>query len=370
MARGIAFVIRLIQVGNLNRADLCRSSATQGRWAASFMFECVIYAGTGFLVGGLLLVGFIPVVHGRAVRQTQRRLEAMTPRSMAEVNADKDRLRAAFAMSTRRLEASVARLSAEASGQLATLGKKDEAVRRLRLDHGKTVAAALAAEARRTAIADQLGSAKRELATRSLALQAAQHSLADTSATLVKVAADLRDSAMMASCGRIELVVLRARREVLKGQIESHGQEIGDLRLRIEAEAASLAVASHELAEERSKTGALGARIAELERRLMVRSIETEILARRVQELVWRFEEQPGLPAIPGSASDVREPIAVRKVEILETSRPVGPDEAAAASQAGWQLLVTLRKALAGVWSRIGRLPERGLPASRLAASG
>ena len=65
------------------------------------MFEWVIYAGTGFLVGGLLLVGFIPLVHARAVRLTRRRLEAMTPRSMAEVNADKDRLRAAFAMSTR-----------------------------------------------------------------------------------------------------------------------------------------------------------------------------------------------------------------------------------------------------------------------------
>jgi chromosome segregation ATPase len=309
----------------------------------------------------LLLVGFIPLVHARAVRHTQRRLE---------VNADKDRLRAAFAMSTRRLEASVARLSAEASGQLATLGKKDEAIRRLRLDHGKTVAAALAAEARRTALADQLGSAKRELEVRSVALQAAQHSLADASATLVKAAAELRENAMMASCGRIELVMLRARRDVLKGQIERHGQEIGDLRLRFEAERASLAVANHELAEERSKAGALGARIVELECRLTVRSIETEILARRVQEQVRRFEEQPGLSAMPGSASDVREPTAASRVETLETSSPIGPGEVPLAGGEEWQLLATFRKALVGVWSRICRLPERDLPGSGLAASG
>jgi chromosome segregation ATPase len=334
------------------------------------MVESIIYAGTGFLVGGLLLVGFIPLVHARAVRQTRRHLEAMTPSSMAEVNADKDRLRAAFAISTRRLEASVARLSAEASGQLATLGKKDEAIRRLRLDHGKTAAAALAAEARRMALADQLGSAKRELAARSVALEMAQHGLADTSATLVKAAAELRDSAMMASCGRIELVVLRARRDALKGEIERHGQAIGDLRLRIEAEKASLAAANHQLAEERSKMGAFGARIAPLERRLTVRSIETEILARRAQELVRRLEEHPGLPAMSGSASDVREATAVRSVETLETSAPVGPQEVAIASREQWQLLLTSRKALAGVWSMICRLPERDLPESSLPASG
>lgn len=325
------------------------------------MFESIIYAGTGFLVGGLLLVGFIPLVHARAVRLTRRRLEAMTPRSMVEVSADKDRLRAAFAMSTRRLEASGARLSVEASGQLATLGKKDEAVRRLRLDHGKTAAAALAAEARRTALADQLANARQELATRSVALQAARHGLAEASAMLVKVAADIRDNAMMASCGRIELVVLRARSEVLKGQLERHGQEIGDLRLRVEAGRASLAVANHALAEERSKTGALGARLAELERRLVVRSIETEIRSRRVEEMVLRLEELPCLPENPGSVSEVQS---------LETSRLVGPEAAASASHEASPLPATFRRALAaGLWSRIVRSLQRNLPETRLAAS-
>jgi chromosome segregation ATPase len=334
------------------------------------MVESIIYAGTGFLVGGLLLVGFIPLVHARAVRLTHRRLEAMTPRPMAEVNADKDRLRAAFAISTRRLEASFARLSAEASGQLATLGKKDEAIRRLRLDHGKTVAAALAAEARMQALADQLASAKRELAARSVALEAAQHGLADTSATLVKAAADLRDSAMMTSCGRIELVVLRARHEVLKGQIERHGPEIGDLRLRIEAEKASLAATNHQLAEERSKAAGFGVRIGALERRLTVRSIEAEILVRRVQELVRRLEVQSGLPAMSGSASAIREPRAARRVATLETSAPVGPEPVPVASRDQWGLPVAVRRALAGVWSRICGLPERDLPERSLAASG
>jgi chromosome segregation ATPase len=335
------------------------------------MIESIIWAGTGLLVGSLLFVGFIPMVHARAVRLTRHRLKAMTPMSMAAVNADKDRLRAEFAVTTRRLELSVERMLAKASGQLATLGKKCEAVGRLRLEHGKAVAAALAAEARRKALADQLESTKSELAARTETLQVAERSLADTAGALVKAASDLRESAMMSSCGRIELVVLRARREVLKSQIERNGQEIDDLRLRIEAERAMGAAAALELAEERSKTEAFGARIAELERHLTVQSIETEILTRRVGELDRRFAEQPGPLAEREPASEVREPAAVRRIETLGIPGRVGPDEAALASRERSRLLVKFRKALAtGAWHRIRRSLDRGLPETRLAANG
>ena len=74
------------------------------------MIEPIMYFGIGFLVATLLGLVVIPLVHGRAVRLTMRRLEAATPLSMAEIQADKDQLRAEFAMSTRRLEMSVEQL--------------------------------------------------------------------------------------------------------------------------------------------------------------------------------------------------------------------------------------------------------------------
>jgi hypothetical protein len=335
------------------------------------MIEPFIYAGTGFLLGGFLFVGFIPMAHAYAVRLTQRRLATMTPISMAEINAGKNRLRAEFAISTRRLEVSLERMSAEFTGRLATLAKKGEAVIRLRLDYGKAVAAALAGEVRRKAAADRLASAKSELAGSAWSLQAAEHGLADTSAALVKVASDLRESAMMASCGRIELVVLRARREVLEGQVERHELETNDLRRRIEVETVMGAAADHALAEERSKADALSARIAERKRELVVRSIETEILTRRVQELERRLEEQPSVPATRESASDAAEPATVRRVETPAISGRVGADAAALASRERSLLLVTFRKALAGGWSRSRRSRERdGAPKQRVAVGG
>src|ERR1700758_4288748 len=80
--------------------------------------------GIGFLVASVIALGIIPLVHNRAVRLTMRRLEAATPLSMAEIQADKDQLRAEFAMSTRRLEMSVEQLKAKTTSQPTELGER------------------------------------------------------------------------------------------------------------------------------------------------------------------------------------------------------------------------------------------------------
>ena len=92
------------------------------------MIEPIMYIAIGFLVACMLVIGIIPVVHARAVRLTTGRLEAVTLMSMAEIQADKDQLRAEFAMSTRRLEMSVDQMKAKTTSQLAELGKKSEAI--------------------------------------------------------------------------------------------------------------------------------------------------------------------------------------------------------------------------------------------------
>jgi len=76
------------------------------------MIESIMYFGIGFLVATLLGLLFIPLVHNRAMRLTAKRLEASTPLSMAEIRADRDHLRAEFAMSNRRLELAIEELKA------------------------------------------------------------------------------------------------------------------------------------------------------------------------------------------------------------------------------------------------------------------
>src|SRR5882672_59075 len=93
-------------------------SAIVGREAPG-MIEPIMFFGIGFLVASLFGLVLIPLVHNRAVRLTMRRLEAATPLSMAEIQADKDQLRAEFAMSTRRLELSVEHMKTKTTSQLA-----------------------------------------------------------------------------------------------------------------------------------------------------------------------------------------------------------------------------------------------------------
>jgi len=58
------------------------------------MVEPIMFMAIGFIVASLLMLGVIPLVHARAVRLTVRRLESLTPLSMAETRADKNQLRA------------------------------------------------------------------------------------------------------------------------------------------------------------------------------------------------------------------------------------------------------------------------------------
>src|ERR1700750_3058319 len=120
------------------------------------MIEPIMYLAIGFLVSMLCGLMIVPLVHNRAVRLTTRRLEAATPLSMAEIQADKDQLRAEFAMSARRLEMSGKQLKAKTTSQLAELGKKSDAINRLKIELGEKTAAMFSLESRDKALRNQM----------------------------------------------------------------------------------------------------------------------------------------------------------------------------------------------------------------------
>ena len=156
------------------------------------MIEPVMYFGIGFLVAALLGLLFVPLVHNRAVRLTMRRLEAATPLSIAEIRADKDQLRAEFAMSTRRLEMSVAQMKTKTTTQLAELGKKTDAINQLKKELGEKTATIFALEARDKTLREQLRATEEEFGIKSGALREAERTLADKEAELVKLVAEAR----------------------------------------------------------------------------------------------------------------------------------------------------------------------------------
>lgn len=91
-----------------------------------------MYFALGLLIASLVALAIMPAVWRRAVRLTKKRIEAATPITMAEFRADKDQLRAEFALSTRRLEMNVEALRRRLSEQLRDINRKRNEVGAIR----------------------------------------------------------------------------------------------------------------------------------------------------------------------------------------------------------------------------------------------
>jgi chromosome segregation ATPase len=261
------------------------------------MVEPMMYFGIGFLAAALLAALFIPLVHNRAVRLTTRRLNAAMPLSIAEIRADKDQLRAEFAMSTRRLELSVEQMKAKATAQLAELGKKADVVNQLKKELEDKTAAMFALEARHKSLQEQIRVTELELEAKSSGLAEAERSLADKEAEFGRVTASLGDQSDAADSQRLELAALRTQVEALKVSITDYESAIKQTEERLTHERSESAAAGKDLAAARSKLDEFGARKAELEQNLSEQSKEAEWLGKRVQELEARLADQGRLLA-------------------------------------------------------------------------
>ena len=91
------------------------------------MIQSLLFFGFGFLCALLLALLAAPSFWRRAVRLTERRIQASVPLTMNEIQAEKDALRAGFAMATRRLEVKVKDLKDRVAGQMVEIERvRDE----------------------------------------------------------------------------------------------------------------------------------------------------------------------------------------------------------------------------------------------------
>lgn len=104
------------------------------------MVESIMYFALGALAAGLIALVIMPAVWQRAVRLTTKRIEAATPVTMAEFRADKDQLRAEFALSTRRLEMNVEALRKRLADQMNDIGRKKNDLTMLKSDRDQHLA--------------------------------------------------------------------------------------------------------------------------------------------------------------------------------------------------------------------------------------
>jgi chromosome segregation ATPase len=292
------------------------------------MVEPVMFFGIGFLFAALIGLIIMPLVQARAVRLTMRRLEAATPLSMAEIQADKDQLRAEFAMSTRRLEMSVEQMKAKATSQLAELGKKSDAINRLKLELGEKTATIFALEARDKALKDQLRATEEELSFKLNSMREAERALTEKQADLTKLTAQADQQSVVNDSQRVELVALRTQVDALKDRVNDTERDFKSTEDRLGRQRFDAKEASDVLSTERSKAGKLADRVSGLESQLILQTKEAEVLGRRAQELEVRLTDQGRLLAerdyqcdqLLGQLDGLRKTEADLRAEIASTS--------------------------------------------------
>ncbi|BCG78636.1 hypothetical protein [Mesorhizobium sp. 113-3-3] len=98
------------------------------------MVQSVLFFALGFLCAGFLALMVAPAVWRRAVALTRRRIEASIPLTQSEIQADKDSIRAEYAMTTRRLEMNVKALREKAAEQLVEINRGREALKGLAIE--------------------------------------------------------------------------------------------------------------------------------------------------------------------------------------------------------------------------------------------
>ncbi len=261
------------------------------------MVEPIMYLAIGFLASMLLWLMIVPLVHHRAVRLTTRRLEAATPLSMAEIQADKDQLRAEFAMSARKLEINVEQLRNKTAAHLAEIGKKTDAINRLKLELDEKAAAIFDLETREAALKEKLAAAEAGLAGRIADLATAAQAMTHKEAELARTAHELSERSMLADSRQVDLLSARAHIEALKNQLADTEKDLAATREQLELQRGETATVSALLAEARGRVENLSQRVADLDRALMLQVQEAERLGVRASELEAAQSEQNRLLA-------------------------------------------------------------------------
>lgn len=250
------------------------------------MVQSVLFFALGVLCAAFLVVLIAPSVWRRAVVLTRRRVEASIPQTQAEIQADKDRIRAEYAMTTRRLEISVKALKEKVAEQLVEISRGREALKGL----------AMVRQDKNQALSE-LEVRNEMLREREEQLQRLHERLTENERKLDKRALDLEkleqmyDDASFASSNRqIELVARESELQKLADDITALRTQRKEAEKRSQEAATEIKLAREALKAEKKKTGELEKKLERLTATLAERE---DKLARREKELERSRTERP-----------------------------------------------------------------------------
>ncbi len=201
------------------------------------MFEGVLYFVLGFLASALIALMVSPAIWNRAVVLTKRRIESSVPLTLNEVQADKDQLRAEFAMSTRRLELSIEELQEKAARQVIEINRKRDELAKLAAESREKIRSVEELEGRSAEMRARLSERGEDLEKVSIQLNRTREQLEEKALELEKLQRAANDARSEADSRRIELVAKQTTLDDTSDRL----RQLNDERNRLQDENRRLA---------------------------------------------------------------------------------------------------------------------------------
>jgi hypothetical protein len=276
------------------------------------MINALMFGALGFLLGCLLALILAPPLWNRAVRLTTRRLEATMPMSLNDIQADKDQLRAEFAIDLRKVEVALDKAKEKAARELIEANKRRVEIAVLNTDLASAKSQLQENENANRVLQQTI---KRRLPDLDSRLKAAKKALAELEAVNVELRTTVASQSEALKTARTTLHNQRADIERLRTALESgsggaiRGLGKPDARTLAESQrlSAELSKAQEEL--ERARTSAQ----ENLALRRELSRLASQILAVRraqggAQEQAHRVVEIPEVYIQPATAEETHAP--------------------------------------------------------------
>ncbi|MBZ9655327.1 hypothetical protein [Phyllobacterium lublinensis] len=239
------------------------------------MIQSVLYFAFGFLSAVLLALLFAPPIWRRATLLTRKRVEAETPLTLNEIQAQRDGLRAEHAIAERKLELSLEKVSEKSARQLAELSEKDRTVRNLTGDLA-------ARDATVTDLRSTLVNRDSELGKAAKVIVGHERTLEQRLAELELLHRRMSSLAMNADSLQIEVAAQSTRIENLADELREARQDKRDSDERRRKAETDLKASQHALEQEVKRSAELEKRSSALLRQL---SDSEARLSRREKEI-------------------------------------------------------------------------------------
>jgi chromosome segregation ATPase len=232
------------------------------------VLEGILYFALGFLSAGMIALMVSPALWSRAVSLTKQRIENSVPLTLNELQADKDQLRAEFAMSTRRLEMSVEELREKAARQVIEISRKRDELARMEEEGRERIKTIEELEAHASEMRTMLKDREEKLIEANSRLDSVRANLADKSGKLDQLQTELSTIRDDADSSRIELVAKQTFMENLTDQVSDVETREEAMKFEIDSLRAEAHKATEKLKEERDRGRDMEKRMASLQKQL------------------------------------------------------------------------------------------------------